>query len=988
MAISIRLRPDSHNDPLVSATFVLHKVPTASESLGSLVERAVVALDFVVADESAGLVASSSVSLVRLESTGQTVVAEQTSTDPFGQVALHLDVEDDTARQVFESMLGIEGPLSLLARVTPATTTAATTRVGVDLGKLREALVRVAGDDLTFYRIDLINYLPMLRAAGAVTVEGDGPAAEAGPIVDALVSAARWVLKPSSSTEGAQPTWTLVVDGPAPIGMTASATTNSTVPPATGPQVAVPLHSLIPGAIRHDPQRFVHLVGVSGGALDAILPVQRRARGARREQLLALGGSVSSLGNALQQRPSSTLVPLAAGQITSHSFDRLSHISTLDLTLADQRTGPIVNDGPAPFWADRWNKSLAWYAPGLVVALPDPSQPVEVSPFRFDLRSGVGHAADGRPLIEATIKITIRRQALKGDLDAAIAAGRTEHKAIQPTESSYQLAIPFRDEHGESRVELMSSTSVQLDGDLVVLSFGLANNWARLTYGALSTPGFQSEPARLIVTSTFEGWQPTSDGFSSLNVLGLHKRRSLTPLEKPGPARSPRADRAPLNLHTSTLVTAQVQPAWSISPELLDSIRRTKYSWSRFVTTKSVDVSLPCAEFGEAYRELVDGVDSRAIGCRPALQLGEIEYRTYEKVEVIAAAGVATIYRSLRSPGRYLVVPNRYTVGRFEPGSQREYQPTLLLHSTIDVDSPTNIRCVLAAALEPELPRFTRDAILAELRATAHPSPALEYLPDAGVVPTVSIAAPHGAEVDCVPTRDGFQLVVTTDIPGFLTLRSLLQRVGLRGSVSLGLPGGVGAQSDLVLTSKSATGPFDAGPLKVLRDKENVVVSNPTGQRIALTGFMINGDKIADAAVVVPPAESITVPAPVQLGELVPIYAVEEGSGSIEELRSYVEDLDIGVMFVATADPASAGFDRLEIETVFLGHADPAPLVLTAEIRELERSFTLPLTEFVADPTVQFTVHGIAPDGSRRSSPPATWAMRTQGALIPVQPPA
>lgn len=1004
MATTVEVRRDGRGDPRVSATFVLSRVPAPDDRLGPLVERGMISLDVVVGDGDP-LLTSVTARLVRSsgDPSTATVLAEQASNDPFGHVAITANVEGEDARLLLESVLGGPSGIQLVTEMQPATPAVATVstqiRARVRLAAMWRVLDAVADDERTFHEVDLVNYLPVLEREGAVVIEA-GRDASPHRIVDAVTKAAQWILEPvtdeSASTSTLGPAWVLTSQEPAAMEMTGTSTASTGQQPATGgaaQTATVSLDQLVAPAIRHDPQRFVHLVGVSGGELDVVLPVRSRARAGRPNRFhLATATNVGSLTAALRPTATEVVHPAITSQLvaTLHRPE-LVHLAALELVVdrPERRPGPIVADTAATFWPDRWNDSVAWYSPRLTLRVPDPAQPVEASPFSFVVRPGVGHTADGRPSIEATVTITLARDTGDDTVRDSDAAGRSERRAVEPTATSYQLAIPFRDERGENRVELVTAESVTDDADSSTLTFRLADNWARLAYGALSTPDFQTEPARVIVTSTFEGWRAQRN---KLQIAGLHKRRALTGFEstsigdQPGTTLTRTARPvAAVALHSTALMTAHVEPAWAIRPEWLDRLERVDYAWSKFAATREIDVLVPCAAHGATYQESIDG-ELRAIGCRPALQLGEIEYRTYEPLTLSAAAGQATVFRSLRSPGRFLVMPTRYVVGRYEPGSEREYAPTLLLHSTIDIDDATNIRCVLAASLQPDLPRFRREAIIAELRASAHPDPVLEYLPDAGVAPEVLIAAPGDADVDCVATSTGFDVVCSTDIPGFLTLRALLERGGLRGSVQLSLPGGVMARSDLVMASTAVAGPFEAGPLTMRPDRGSVVIGNPTGQRIAVTGLAVDGVQVSSDAVIVPPDGSVTIAAPATDGDLVPIYTVDGGAERLEELRAYVEDLELGVVFVATVDPDDHGLTGLEIETRFLDQVDD-PLILTSRDREAERTYRLPLTEFIDDPVVEFTVHAVSPDGSRRSSPPTTWAIRSQGALIPVGPP-
>jgi hypothetical protein len=132
--------------------------------------------------------------------------------------------------------------------------------------------------------------------------------------------------------------------------------------------------------------------------------------------------------------------------------------------------------------------------------------------------------------------------------------------------------------------------------------------------------------------------------------------------------------------------------------------------------------------------------------------------------------------------------------------------------------------------------------------------------------------------------------------------------------------------------------------------------------------------------------ESATVTVPDGSGGFAADCTIDSGLEALDEVRAYVEDLELGVMFIATG-PLAAG-DTLEVATSFLGTPDTQPIVLTSSHRQVERRYLLPLTAYASDPAVEFTVTAVAADGTRISAPPRSWAVHTRGVLIAVDTPS
>lgn len=1002
------LRRDGDGAPLFSATFILSRPPDPSERLSPLIERAVLAVDLEAQQGTEGTAAGvtgghgqhgrpvrrTTLELRRDRDDGQAeVLASTTVTGPFAHGALEATLEPPAATELLEGVLGGTAPLRLVARMELAPPAAPALGVRVDLGEIWTSLDHASDETRTFYRADLANYLALWMSWGIVVTEDSARGEEGDDAVLAAVLRAAgfflWATDDEDSLMGVG--YRLSPTSPGPQQVTVSAPS-----PATGDVEVVvadaTLGDLVAPAIVADPQRFVHLVGVSGGRLDAVLPVRftprTRSRATWDPPQVVVGDRMVPVSTLLRPRPP-TAAPLLAHHVTlSPGMADVVGVGMVEASVGDtpdRRPGPVVDDPDAPMWRDRWDSARGWYAPEFELVTPSPTDDADTSPFRFELETS-GHTADVTLGLTATITVTLQSRRSAATEAASQDAPGSTMRPVALDGLTVQLAVPFRDQGGTTRVEQVTADDVTTsgplgeDGSRIVATFRLIDAWARLAYGSLSTPAFQSQPASVVVSASFEGWRARR---RPSQVLGGQKRWALTSGER---ARDPRALRpfSPALVDTS-LMSATVRPAWQVRPELVASLERAEYEWARFTTTRSVPAFVSCATHGAHYRERREGL-WRAVGCRPALQLGATEHRTYEPMDVESAAGMARVYRSLQAPGRFLVVPTSYAVGRYEPDEdERAYRPTLLLHSTIDVDVPSNIRCVLAASLQPVLPRFVRAAIRRELVETAAVDPRLEYPGDAGIDWDVRWAAP--TEVACVATPDGFDVISSTDVAGFLTLKGMLERTGLRGSATAQLPGGLRVSTSLELSLGSVTGPFEAGPLHVSTQPGAVEVENRCGQRVVLQGLAVDGRRVVDADAMLGPGATAQIEVDVGDGHVDPVYQADAAMERLEEVRAYIEDLELGVVFLATSDPSESGLTALEVETTFLDHKDPENLRLTADHREAERTYTLPLTAFVADPVLEFTVVAVGPDGSREPGPVVTWPVRTRGALIPIGPP-
>src|SRR5262249_4158441 len=83
--------------------------------------------------------------------------------------------------------------------------------------------------------------------------------------------------------------------------------------------------------------------------------------------------------------------------------------------------------------------------------------------------------------------------------------GHPEAHPVPLNGLSVALALPFRDETGATRSQLLPA-SLEQRGDIVTATVKLINDWVRLCYGALAFANFQTQPARLNVAYVYQAY--------------------------------------------------------------------------------------------------------------------------------------------------------------------------------------------------------------------------------------------------------------------------------------------------------------------------------------------------------------------------------------------------------------------------------------------------------------------------------------------------
>ncbi|WP_211588597.1 hypothetical protein, partial [Allorhizocola rhizosphaerae] len=647
----------------------------------------------------------------------------------------------------------------------------------------------------------------------------------------------------------------------------------------------------------------------------------------------------------------------------------------LDLTPGDKpKPGPIVAGESGP-WRDRKDEDRFWYAPTAALVAPkaqetDPAK----SPFRFTFRT-VGHGPQGRPALQGRVRVTLE-WAMAADTKAEWERMGSPRATPVPVEHlSVELLVPYRDPSGAAKVQAIRAGSVKPTDRGVVATIELTDEWARVAYGALAVPGFQERPAQVSVAYTFGGWVAVSPG-KVHGAAALHVAPVATAVVRDRPLPVP-------NLSV-------IRPQVIIRPEIVAALKKRRYGWRTHGRAQNLELSLPCATFGALYVEETE-TGPRAVGCREAYQLGQAPSRIYERVDVAAAPAGTRVLRVLTSPGRFVVVPAAYRIGRYEAGEAgRAYRPAITLYSTIDADQPTNIQCVLSAGLQPDLPPDRRLRIEQELRAKHHPEPVIEHVTELPATVTFDWALPQStggwaAQVNAVRSWDGFHVTVTTNAAGILALQAILAHSGIHGSAGLTLADGTVLDLTLDLQLSKIVGPWSTGPVSAALDGSQALLRNEIDTEVAVSDMIVVG---AGGAVDTVPVEVTLAPHAqhsVALAQgatqVIPVSSVRPTPASLAEIRAYVEDISVEVIFVNLVDLAARQLDSIEVTAGIRGLGGPQSAVFTGDGTAQPMRFVLALTALAADPVLEYRV-------TRTGGPSAgtgelrTWQLSTQGHVV------
>ena len=873
-------------------------------------------------------------------------------------------------------------------------------------------------------------------AAGAITVD---PAEGADAVYPSFASSARAVLFDANGAAGPRPSEYFTLD------LTSAASDVALYKTVT---VSTPLHVALAGCLDDvDADRVISLVAVTPTAVGS--PRKVRSAPAGRDlatatpmfAVAASGRLASTTAMLSMARPEATGLNAQIARAGRPAFQTGAHVVAFNdfdedpaMVVADL---PIAGDGGGWVYPARGG-GASWYAPSFQVLAPTPTDDARTSPFLFSFVQQ-GATSSGQPGINATI--TFKLRPVLGP--EAAAAGGDNARPLPVDNAQVVLDIPFRDANGASQRQRLTADTTWENGVLVA-KVALIDDWARLAYGALSQAGFQVEPARISVSWSFRSWYVTGGdevlafgGKTALLELRaepqVEGRLQTDPLLDPDPTyfnvdtatlvtpegalqfqtASTRAVRAPVGsrvvVHPTLMMMRPINDDGDgiqigdgmggggrprpVDPRPTPPIIARRWLVRTVARSQVSNVLFPCAQLGSCYvQQRPEGLV--AIGCQDALRLGQASWRQYE--EIVALADPAyKVYRSLQQPGRFVVLPSRYTITRYPKDALKPYQPAVLLYALLDAADPASNQVVIQATLQADIDSFEWAALQDRLTDYA-PTPILTLATDVEGAATFSwtLVGIPSVSLNAAVVPNGISVSIQSDLAHALLLRDMLTNLGIVGSLNLRLPDGTILTSTVLLGLANVSGPADRGPIDVAVTAGTATLVNRIERPVSVSALRVYADSTTFREIPVEQtltpggATSVAVAAgdgtpPAPATSCQPVYTVPAASpGDLTEVRSFVEDIRMNVVFLDLIDHPTHAIARLDVQAELVGASAVQPVAMTGSPGSGSASFVLPLTTYLSNPVVRYQVSVLRTDGSSAAGGWQTVDTRTKGNLI------
>ncbi len=719
--------------------------------------------------------------------------------------------------------------------------------------------------------------------------------------------------------------------------------------------------------------------------------------------------SVAAVSQLEAARPSALAAHVAAMPAAQFSRPWLLGQLTFIPSILPLRL-PRVDDPNAMVWPDCGAPANFWYVPAFSVVMPNPSQPVTQSPFLFRFETS-GHGPSGEPGINATVTFTLQRTIGDDVAKRLQELGKPPAQSVKFTNLAVTLSIPFRDENGQTqRSRFTAQTDVQ--GDKLVARVALLDNWARLAYGALAVPNFQSEPPRIRVDGCFEAMVSVPGNGVSL-VLAPKRVPLPALLRAPEPTlatgfgtirfvpEAPSSGPVRASGATRPLAASQLAVHSAILGQVLHSDAPEKPLYGRQTLARSQELAClyPCATLGAYYVQTTAEGDT-AIGCREAFQLGQTEYREYAPVNDVRIPAKVKVFRSLQQPGHFLLAAASYKITRFGPDAgDRAFRPAAFLYSSLDAVQPENNRCLLLATVGPDLAPHEFERLRDVLRDLA-PSPVLQYITEIDGDANFIWSLPNADVVkDKQATRlwDSFQMSLAVNVPQAPVLDSMLTVGGIAAAVNLTLPDKTVLQSTLMLDLNTLIGPAITGPVEAIRDGNNVRLTNRIEGDVDVDDLLLIDDAAAPGQSSITtvtvektlkPGETVTFAVSASAAtRVVPVATQRVGQAtSLAEIRSFVEDIYCRLAFINLVNYGNHGLSKIALEArlVNLPASYVVPLSDGQSVATLD--IVLPLTQYLNHPVLEFQATLTRANQGEQKTAWITWPLETKGNVIGLTP--
>jgi hypothetical protein len=656
---------------------------------------------------------------------------------------------------------------------------------------------------------------------------------------------------------------------------------------------------------------------------------------------------------------------------------------------------PLFTAPDAAFWTDAVDPAAAWYPPSFVPVVPAASDDPSTAAFTFEFSRSGGTLGSGgvQTGLTATVRITVDEQMRAATGQALASAGSKTPHPVPLNNLSVSLEIPYRQAGSATVITQRFPGTLTQNATRITVSVPLLDDWVRLAYNALAYPPASGFPApRLIIDYAFTVYQwilagglQVVYGGKLAQLASVASREELpqnltqpTLIQRDLIVVGPRSYvqyrqegtltralpagviAAPLRLPNTSIVIDR--PPLLTPPAGIIHLPPRRLITRSIVREEAVDLQFPCASLGALYLQVAaDGVTKTSIGCQDALKLGETAAKAFEEIVPLRTPAYRA-YRSLQQPGRFLVVPAAYRIGRYASSEgDKAFRPIILLYGVLDAD-PTKNRYVLAATLIADVSPYQltllRDALRAYTPAGSTPTIVFPTDPYIGASITYAWTVPGGLDQpQALNVLDTFNVTLSMAMDQAALLTAMINNSGIQGKVTFALPDGTNFDAALVIDG-NVIGPPDTGPVTATLTGSTIVLANGTQQAMNVLDIAtVNASgsvTVTQVNVALAPGATSSQPAPPAVVRAV-ASATAADHPTLDELDIFIEDVTMTVNFIDQVNFSNHGLTALAVQAR-LGDSGSIQEASLPQDATATMNFTLPITTYLAGHTLQYAL--------------------------------
>jgi hypothetical protein len=705
---------------------------------------------------------------------------------------------------------------------------------------------------------------------------------------------------------------------------------------------------------------------------------------------------------------------------------------------------PLVDDPSSGIWRDIKNDNEFWFAPTFEVIMPAFNENPSTSPFVF-IFERLGAASSGLPALAGHVKISLKKIKSSGVESKLSSLGNPVAYEVSIYNMAISLEVPFVDTADNQIKTTSFKCSIEQKDDTIIATASISNEWVRLFYGSLAWPNFQAISSKLNISYYYQGYVSLGgDDFylvldkktaitpvlysendkSSLedsyldafNLVYYDPNMELkfkkevsnphaSPMEpdideksipKTELGSSPRPRPGPLSPRNVNKLPA----VYTKSPQIKDRIkyipRETRHFAIRsFIWYESKDIFFPCSSLGSLYLDKSGDVLT-AIGCQEADRLGQISFKQYEEIKELESP-FCKVFKSLQQPWRFLLLPSEYCITRYEKSENvNSYKPILFIYSLIDAENPDNNRITFSSTLQANIPIYILQDILSRLKKYTFRSPVLEFPTDipSEITYEGALSSSASESIDLKSSValgfDGsFQIHINTDLANALLLKSMLEHGGLHGVVKFKLPDNSELRSNLVLQLDKITGPWKAGPIEISMTSNGIALINKIESSVIISDLVIYKDSEFIRRI---PVEVTLLKGQIHndvfislnpYEKIYPVYSLGSGISSIDEIRSYIEDILTNIIIIDLVNHENHDILSMVIKARIKNVPGEYAEELNSGIPK-EILFTLPITSYLENRVIEFQITITLRSDESKITSWLEWDTETKGNVISI----